>query len=102
MADEEPLGAPDTSYKLDPSIRARLEVAFDADALETILASYPNPAQRDKALEEFLELADRSAQGEIVITGFSTIGERPEVNEAAARIMRRMQAENQGCPVNAS
>lgn len=96
MAAEEPVGVPDESYRLDPAVRAQLQVAFDTDALEDILASYPNPADRDKSLKEFLELADRSARGEIVITGFGAIAERPEIHEAASRIMRHIQAVQNG------
>lgn len=91
MVDEQRVSIPNRSYRLDPVIKARLQVAFDANALEDILATYPDPADRDKALQEFLELADRSARGEIVITDLHAVGGSPEVNRAVASIRQKLQ-----------
>jgi hypothetical protein len=81
--------SPDPQYRLTDTQRERLAQAFDPDAVQKVLAYYPDAARCDAALSELLELADRVARGEIAITGMRFLGEDIGVRRAVASLEER-------------
>lgn len=86
------LPAPDPNFRLEPSAKRRLAVAFDTVATEKFLAWY-RPGFRDEVLQTFLELADQASRGEITITniGFDfdpADARNPEITALARAIFK--------------
>lgn len=82
------LPSPDPTFRLEPAVKSRLSVAFDADATEKLLAWY-RPEMRDEVLQTFLELADGASRGEISIENLEFQPSQSDLRNAEIEALTR-------------